>query len=248
VSKLNIVFESAQKYTHYRFKLANNLEKISFDAVTLVYKTYTQEYTHFIESLSPNYTVAEEGKNTLIRIDGLHNLRLAEITIHTASMFRRYVYARSGRGKELYNLTFNDGSYDDTTIPFYGQIANGMDYELTIENGDDKPIDVKGITVKYYADDVIFEGTDSGGYALRFGADEAIAPPVYDIVKYRDDILKGEIDRLAIGAITPQNTQKNATYPFNLKIVFNIVVVLVAVLLGLLILKQLKKPQKDRPA
>ena len=240
VSKLYVEFAAPQKYTHFRFKLGNNLERISFDTVTLVYKNLIQERSYFIESMTPDYVVDEADGNTVIRLIGLHNLRLAEITVLTDSMFKRVVAAPYAPNKELYNLSFDNSSYSDTTVPFYGQIIAATDYALTIYNGDDAPIDVKGIGVKYYADDIVFEDRGGAEYKLSFGADATIRAPVYDIERYKAEVLKGDIDRLEIGSLTFFDGKKPPNQ-IDYRLIFNAVIAIVAVLLGLLIIMKLRK-------
>ena len=74
--KLNIDFGKTQKYTHYRFKLGNNLEKISFDSVILVCNYITQEKIYFIENVKPKFSTEEKDKITYIKITGIKILGL----------------------------------------------------------------------------------------------------------------------------------------------------------------------------
>jgi len=244
-SKLEIVFNEQKKYTHYRFKLANNLEKISFNTVELKNSMETNQKSFFIEHLRPKFRTEEKGKTTYIYIEGLKNLRLAEITIDTDSMFQRTVTAVPfWLSKELYNLALNGTTYTDTTMPFDRLGARDEILTLTIDNADDKPINIQGITVKYYADELVFEGGKSGKYTILFGADASKPAPVYDIEKYKNEILQGSIDRLSIQEVvfeTPQ--EKQAPDLFNK--IFNIVVIGIAVLLGFLILMKLRKKTSD---
>jgi len=239
-SKLNIEFNHLQKFTHYRFRLGNNLERISFDSVTLIYNFITQEDIYFIEEILPGFNVEEKEGITHIYIDGLKNLRLAEITIDTDSMFQRIVSAPFGVSKELYNLTFSDTTYTDAIIPFNRQIVHGDTFLLTIRNGDDSPISINEINVRYYADELVFESRGSDRYTLHFGADDTVNAPVYDIVRYKDEILRNDIDRLEITEIffaEPIETPEPRDYT----LIFNIVVIIVAVILGFVILLKLRK-------
>jgi hypothetical protein len=238
-AKLFMDFAQDQKYTHYRFKLGNNLERISFDSATLIHNYVTQEKIHFVESIRPAFSVEEKEKLTYINIEGLKNLRLAEITIETSSMFKRTVNTPFGISKELYNLTFNDTSYTDATISFERQTSWGDDFSLIIYNGDDKPISIGGVIVKYYADDLVFEGNKSGGYALHFGGGYTKAAPVYDIERYKQEILSGDIDRLELKEVIFAVKEEAEQYDF--RTVFNVVVVVVALVLGVLILIKLRK-------
>ena len=237
--KLSIEFAKEQKYTHYRFKLANNLERISFDSAILVCNYVLQERIYFIESIQPAFSVEEQEKRTNIKIEGLKNLRLAEITVNTDSMFKRYVSSSLGYSKELYKLTFNDTSYTDTTISFDRQTCWDDILTLTISNGDDKPISISGVTVKYYADDLVFAGGQSETYELHFGSAEIKAAPVYDIERYKQEILKGDIGRLDIKEI--KYVEKEEPQQFDFRIIFNVVVVVVAIVLGVLIVIKLRK-------
>jgi hypothetical protein len=239
-SKLAVNFIRPKKFTHYRFRLANNLEQISFQSVNLVYSIELSQEIWFIESFIPGYTVESEDKMTKITIEGLKNLRLCDLTIESDSMFIRNVRAPEGIQKELYHLTINDMVYNDVTLPLNRYIARNEKFTVVIEDGDDRPINIKNITVRYYADDLIFEGQTGKTYTLEFGRDSIKNAPVYDISRYKNEILKGPIDILSLGALRYTEPEpERESIP--LKIIFNIVVILVALLLGALIVLRLKK-------
>jgi hypothetical protein len=243
-SKLNIDFKAPQKYTHYRLKLENNLEQISFYAVSLVYSLRTSEETYFIESFAPEFTVETKDKKTTILIDGIKNLRLYDLQIETDSMFIRNVGVSMGVGKELYNLSINGTAYTDTILPLNRQVSESDKFSVIINDADDRPINITGIIVRYYADDLVFEG-GVGVYKLEFGADMSVEAPVYDIERYKNEILKGQIDRLVLGEITyvpaaPEAVGIQRDLNFQ-KLFFNIVVSAISILLGVLILIKLKK-------
>jgi len=240
-SKLEIVFNSPQRFTHYRLRLNNNLDRISFNTVNLTHSIATTQRYYFIESLSPEFRIEEDGRLTYIHIESLKHLRLSEIIIDTNSMFQRTVEVPSfGIRRELYNLSFSDVVYRDTSIPLNRNISRSDIFSLVIHNEDDRPINVTGITVRYYADDLIFEGGDNETLTLLFGADSDVRAPIYDIVRYRDEILRLDIDRLEISEIA-FGELLSETESQDFRMFFNIVVVAVAVLLGLLILLKLRK-------
>jgi hypothetical protein len=143
-----------------------------------------------------------------------------------------------GVSKELYNLSFEGAAYADVTIPLERRIPAEEPYTLTINDGDDRPIAISGVTVRYYADELIFEGAGGESYKLEFGADESKTAPVYDIARYSDKILRGNIDRVALGEIaytSKQPEQRDYTA------VFNAVIVVVALMLGAVFLTRLRK-------
>ena len=249
-AKLEIAFDGAQKYTHYRLILENNLERIAFRTADLVYSQAATQSHYFIEGLTPGFRTEEVDQSTHIYIDGLKNLRLSGIMIDTDSMFMRTVEAPSlSVRKELYNLSFGDTLYRDTTMPLLARTSREDSLVLMISNGDDRPIDVAGIRVWYYADELIFEGDGNGGegeskskgegYTLHFGADSDAQAPVYDIARYKDEILKGDIDRLGMRDVRIEEIAP-APEPRDYRVLFNAVVIGVAVLLGVLIIVKLR--------
>ena len=240
-SKLVIEFFDSQKFTYYRLKLANNLEQISFDTVNLVYSIETSEETYFIESLEPEFSIESGDKRTNIVIKDLKNLRLCDVTIYTDSMFKRNIRTSHGINKEIFNLSLNGTSYSDTTIPLAWNISRDETYIITIMDADDKPIQVDSIVVRYYADELVFNGNSDEVYTLEFGEDSTKTAPVYDIERYKNEILQGTIDRAVIGEISYAvgETLPERDY----KLIFNIVIIGITVLLGTVILLKLKQKQ-----
>ena len=234
-SKLAIKLVSPQKFTHYRLKLANNLEKISFDAVNLVYSTKTSGERYFIETLEPDFSIESDDKRTYIAIAGLKNLRLHDITIHTDSMFKRNLRTPQGKTHEIYNLSLNGTSYAHTTIPLNRAVSQAEIYTITIADDDDKPIKITGVTVRYYADEIVFDGSAAAPYTLEFG-DARKTAPSYDIKRYKDDILMGAIDIATPGAIN----YTTIAPPRDYKLIFNTIIIIVTLLLGSIIILKLK--------
>ena len=238
-SNLELKFSTTQKYTHYRFKLSNNLEKLSFDKVELCYSEEKSKTDYFIENLMPNYTVEEKGKETHINISGLTNLRLDEITIASNDIFKRDASTPNGV-EEIYNLSFGNESYSDTTLQMNQYVSNSDIFTVIIYNKDDKPIQISSVAVKYYADELVFDGSAGEAFVLEFGADAALQKPAYDIANYKSDVLRQQIDKLQISNISvsqPIQKEKEADYT----LVFNITVIIVAIILGAIILVRLKR-------
>ena len=238
-SKLTIDFFSPQKYTHFRLQMGNNLEQIAFDAVYLLYSVETSEETYFIETLVPRYRVDSGERRTDIVVEGLKNLRLCDITIHTDSMFQRNARTPQGISKEIFNLSFRDTSYSDTTIPLYWAISQDDTYTVTIADADDKPIQIDGITVRYYADEIVFETRVNEVYTLVFGANSSKTAPVYDIERYKNEILKGAVDQAALGEIVYETAAAPPERDY--RFLFNSILVLITLLLGTVIVRKLKK-------
>ena len=85
-----------------------------------------------------------------------------------------------------------------------------------------------------------FHGNDGDVYKLEFGADLSRAVPVYDIERYKNEILKGPIDRLELGEIVyVKAEQPREKIPY--RVIFNIVIIVIGILLEALIILKLKK-------
>ncbi len=235
--KTTISFAGPQKYTYYRFKLSNNVEQISFRRVYLEYNETQTEADYFLEEISPDYTVHEQGRNTEITVEGLKNLKLAEIIIVSDSMFKRMLVTPLG-AKEIYHLTFGSETYQDTTIPMDWQISTEENFVMTIQNNDDAPIKINNIIVRYYADELVFDGSNSDSFNLEYGASEDKTAPEYDIANYKDLTLKQDMDALKITTIATDEKEEKAV---NYKWIFNVVIVVIGVLLGAIILSNVKK-------
>jgi len=237
--KLVIQFNKPQKYTHYRLRLNNNNERVSFDTVNLIDSSTTIEEIYFIESITPSFKVESKNKTTTITVEGLKNLRLCDVTIFSDSMFQRTASTEFGNSKEIYNLALNDTYYCDMTLPLDWSISQDDTFSIFINDYDDKPINISSIKVRYYADEIVFEGKSGEEYTLEFGNSEITSAPIYDIEKYKSDILKGPIDKIEIGKISYIEEKIISGYDYTK--MYNVVIVVVTIILTSIILKMLKK-------
>jgi len=243
IKKLEIQFDSIKKYTHYRFKISNNLEKISFSSVELKYNLVYHEKEYFTETLSPEYNVAEQENKTVIKIKDLKNLKVTGITLKTDSTFKREVTFDGRISKTLYNLNFNGMQYTDLTIAVEPYRITSDTAELVIDNKDDKPINVEGIEIEYLFDELVFEGSGSKEYVLKFGNNEILTPKSYDISNYKEYILDEGYDILNIREIVELPSKEPETKPpeYDYKLIFNISIILVAVIMAVIIFLKIKK-------
>ncbi|HHV29328.1 hypothetical protein [Acetivibrio mesophilus] len=242
IEKLEINFDSVKKYTHYRFKIPNNLEKISFSSVELKYNMVSYEKEYFSETIIPEYSVVEQENETVIKINNFKNLKLSSITLKTDSTFKRKVTFDGRASKTLYNLNFNDTQYTDLTLPIEPYRVASDTAEIVIENKDDKPINIQGIEAKYLFDELVFEGSGAKEYTLKFGNSEISTPKSYDISSYSEYILDEGYDVLNIKEIKEEPHQVPDNTPeYNYKLIFNIVISAVAVIMAVIIFLKIKK-------
>ena len=239
--KLEITFNGVKKYTYYRFKIPNNLEKISFSSVLLKFNKTMQNKEYFINSISPEFSTEEREHTTAIKIQGLKNLKLSSITLKTDSIFKRRVTFDGSNSKVLYNLDFASTSYRDLTIPLSSYRVTSDTAEVIIENKDDKPIEVSGIEAKYLADELVFDGSKSSEYILRFGNSEIQTPKKYDISNYKELILKEGYDVLKVKELKEESSKVPIKEQYDYKLIFNISISLAAVVMGIIVFLKLKK-------
>ncbi|MDR1322744.1 MAG: hypothetical protein LBK56_15210 [Gracilibacteraceae bacterium] len=240
--KLSVSLLPGEKYTRYRLRLSGNQEPVSFSRVWLEYNLDTVSKDYFVETLTPAMSVRQEGKTTVVALDGLKNLTLSEIELQTGDMFKREVYV-NGSARTLYNLVFAGGGYRDLTIPMNGYQCLSDRLELQIHNGDDLPIQPDAVAVSYLAYDVVFQNTQTP-VTLYFGGDEHSAPPRYDIMSYKEYILAEGYSRSAVGEISESpvfSTEEEETAAPDYTPLFNITIVAAAVLLTAVLVTRLKK-------
>lgn len=239
--KLEIVFDNIKKYTYYRFKIPNNLEKVSFSNVVLKYNKMLQKKDYFTDTILPTFTTDERGTATVIKIHDIKNLNLSSITLKTDSIFKRNVSFDSNASKMLYNLEFQSTKYKDLTIPLDRYRVTADTVEMVIDNKDDKPIKVLGIEATYMVDELIFDGSQSEDFTLRFGNNEIQIPKSYDISNYKEQILNEGYDVLSIEEIKTEPQKAPVKSQYDYKLIFNITILAVATVMGIIIVLKLKK-------
>ena len=238
-SNLSIKLFPMEKYTWYRFRIHGNQEQISFDRVWLEHSLDTISRDSFIETLTPEITIKEDNKITIITLNGLKNIVLSEIEIKTDSMFKRNIYV-DGASHTLYNLAFGNKHYRELTIPMAGYQCNSDTLELRISNGDDAPIKIDSISVSYLAYDIVFPNTQEP-VTLYFGNKEISIPPQYDIIRYKEHVLAEGYGKASIGEISQLSTEDVKKSNIDYTMIFNITVVAVAILLAFILIVRIKK-------
>jgi len=201
------------------------------------------EKEYFTETFSPDFDVVQKENSTVIKVKGLKNLRLCGISLVTPSMFKRNVTFDSRASKMLYNLSFENVEQKDLTLSLEPYKVTSDTGEIVIDNKDDKPIKVSAIEVSYLVDELVFEGSGSSGYTLKFGNSEIYKPKSYDLSNYREYILSEGYDVLSIKDVkgSPAKEPAPVKEPYDYKPVFNIAISIVAVILAIIIFLKIKK-------
>lgn len=239
--KLELAFGQPLRYTYYRLRVPRAAEHLLLNGASLQFSVEREQTALLTKEFTPIFSVRTEGKETMLTLKGLKNLRLTALALETDSMFQRNVSCALGE-KRLYRLTFGDTAYADTTLPLGGEPYTSDSLTLTIANGDDLPINLRSVTVQYRADELIFEGGNPP-YTLTFG--EAQPAPQYDIASYREQVLAQPLDRLTVGAVSVSAPAVPASpapvKPRDWTLFFNLAILAAATLLVVVILRLIQQ-------
>ena len=204
-------------------------------------KNSDNEEEYLSNSIYPKFSSEEIGNTTLIKIEGIRNLKLESITLKTDSIFKRKVTFQGNVSKMLYNLDFDNKNDSDLTIPLdHLYKVNSETAEIRIDNNDDKPIKVSEIEVKYFVDEIIFDGSKSMNYELKFGNIYDENKKNYDISNYKDLILEEGYDVLDLKDIKEEALKTPVKEEYDYGFIFNIAISLTAIVMGLIIFLKLK--------
>ncbi len=194
------------------------------------------------------FTVRNQEKQTDIQINNGECLKIKELILEAEGVFkRRYkvtgidsegqsFFLKSG---ELYNLDFKEASAKHRTI-YFNEYVQYPILSIDIYNEDDQPLVIADVKMDYWTDQVVFAAESQETYMLWYGNREALKPS-YDIEKYRTYVEKEpkDISTLAEPIVQEISTQRIKT-PINMQVVFNILIVITAVVLIVVVLKKLK--------
>ena len=238
--KLSINFAGEQKYSWYRFRLVGNQQPVTFTNVWLQYDMELAQTQSFTEDYLPAFTVAEEGTDTVVSLQGLRNVPLAELMIVTNSTFKRTVRV-AHITETLYSLPFAGNTFQRLAVPMNGYQSAGDTLELRIRNGDDTPINIISVQARYYAWDVVFKNPSANAATLYFGNSQITTPPRYDIASYQEFVLAQGYDLLPFAHIQVLSEPEQSVEPKDYTKVLNVVVTAAAVLLAAIILLMMRK-------
>ena len=244
--RLDIPLSPALKYTWYRFGVPFADDPIHIDKVELYYSSAEWHLTSFTEHLSPLFSMEQAGRKSVITIKDVKNLPIINISLSSNSMFKRMVSVAHTK-KTLFNLRFNDNTYQDLTIPLYEYASKEDSLKLNITNNDDLPIQVDSIDVEYRTAYLVFEAPKSKRAYVYYGCPAIETPPYYDITEYKDLVINHGYVIHALGdpeilnmepSPEPSNSPDYSMY-------YNIVIGLTAAVLIVIIVIRLQKVHRN---
>jgi hypothetical protein len=238
-----------EKYTWYRFMLSEQQRPLLLERVWLEYNSAIIEKTGFTEEITPDFSITQDRKTTVIRLPEVKCLSIDSVEIGTESMFKREVRA-GGVRQTLYNLRFAGSVYERLVLPLDGYQSPEDGLEIRIEDRDDAPILINVIKLRYYTRDLVFPRPSGEKVFLYFGNEKIQAAPQYDIAAYKEYILADGYDILTPEKVCSQalpdpepepepEPEEQSAIPLDL--LFNIVIIGAAAVLAAVILMRLRR-------
>jgi len=249
--KRSIDLGTERRYTHYRIGIPKNAENIGIVGLSgdrlQAMKDVRLNNRIFTEKKLQR---KEDGKQTILRFSGLDNLPIRTITVNGEGMYSRLCHlsvetaggatVAVGNGY-VYRSTLRVSDAAKTALqlsvdqPFHTLV-------LTIENGDDTPLQIHSVDAAYERQMLIFEPKKGETYRLQYGNPTA-ARPSYDIIQFRKDIESQSLGhaKLLSETAVPVSIKPEEKHSFDPKILFSGVILLVALALGALAMRGMRR-------
>lgn len=255
ISGHTISLGGVRKYSYYRIKIPNNLEKIDIDELQLMHYDLQTDSGRYQKRTTLQHEVKEEGKSTFITVHNRNRLKIERIHLTIDQNFNRpyKIYTIKNQEKvyygklgDLYRLQLNRLNIENTEIDFSNDPVSDEWIVIEIMNRDDHPLSIQRVDGIYCIDKLVFEDTGSRPYKISFGNAKADKPS-YDMELYKTHLEKEKQDECRLGNLEMnQNRQghtENSTYEkgsgLDLRWIFNVIIGIIAVVLMIVIAKKL---------
>jgi hypothetical protein len=115
---------------------------------------------------------------------------------------------------------------------------------LVIHNGDDRPLEIRGIRAEYRTRLAVFEAAEGQMYSVLFGKADA-QRPVYDIQSFASDFAASKKKELKLGSLDDRGAKgRPAAEKIPFRLIFNIVIAVTGAALIALIIVLLRKQKR----
>lgn len=257
LEKTDIKFAREYNYKFYRVKIIDNSSQIDIKRCDLVSNVVEKENKKYLKKESLEFSAEHRKTGSIIKIKNVNNLKLKEINLLIEGNFDRqfefYSYSDYDGDFEkdidkrypqyqgnIYNFKYNDVDMNKTNIPLQS-LSTEKTFYIKILNLDNKPLKIKEIQGEYFIDYLVFEKTESKDYRLYFGNTESDTPS-YDIKKFKKYIEKETLDTCGLGELILQDVKDiQEEKEINFKFIFNIFIIIAALVMGVLLVFKLKK-------
>jgi len=167
--------EGIRKFAYYRVKVLDNIGDLAPGEMKLVFAENRAEWSRYERSFVPAFETKDEQRETVITLHNPNKLRIKRIVFDIADNFQR-TYNLFEQGKtasflqsgEIYNLKFSGVDISSKGITLKKQLLDDT-IVVKINNRDDRPLQIKGVSAEYYVDKLVFQDLGEGPYRLYFG-------------------------------------------------------------------------------
>lgn len=259
------------KYGYYRVKVPNGPEPFDLEGMALIDVGTAVSGEEFRRTKEIPFNVESSSGMSEVVMYNADKLRIDRIKLNAAasdgsSGFSRAFYVNREKGTgantrilspgRLNRLELAGSTVDDTEIRLADPIRNEKPM-VVINNGENPPLDIASIEIGYRVDRLVFEDTGTGPYRLVYGA-ERQETPQYDISAFRTQIEQSGPGEATLGKenasqfVPPAATEENVSgtdagdgpkvgASASLQIMFNLILVAVALVLIVFLGKKLRK-------
>ena len=235
--KSNLTIEFSEKRYEF-YKIVTPLDKgnIFSEAILKLSNNEAEKFKTIRTKL--DYKVEQEGKNTILKIKSKF-LPLKNIVLDVNDEFQRNYAVRSGDNLYAEGIISKVGEKSNLIINLEN-VPKLSEIIVEIQNGDNSPLKINGVTGNYVPDRIVFRATEGEDYKITFG-DESLDKPEYDIAEFADSIK--ERDEVFVGKLEKADIKK-VSKPRDYTVYYNVFIGAVVVILIGFMLNKINKNKK----
>ena len=229
--KSNLTIEFSEKRYEF-YKIVTPLDKGNIFSEAILKLSNNEAGKLKTVGTKLDYKIEQEGKSTILKIKSKF-LPLKNIVLDVNDEFQRNYTVRSGDNFYAEGIISKVGEKSNLIINLEN-VPKLSEIIIEIQNGDNSPLKIKGVTGNYVPDRIVFRATEGEDYKITFG-DESLDKPKYDIVEFADSIK--ERDEVLVGKLEKSegnNLSKSKDYTVYYNVFIGFVVI---VLIGFMVRK-----------
>ena len=231
LDKSNLTIEFSEKRYEF-YKIVTPLDKGNIFSEAILKLSNNEAGKLKTVGTKLDYKIEQEGKNTILKIKSKF-LPLKNIVLDVNDEFQRNYTVRSGDNFYVEGIISKVGEKSNLIINLEN-VPKLSEIIVEIQNGDNLPLKINGVTGNYVPDRIVFRATEGEDYKITFG-DESLDKPEYDIAEFADSIR--ERDEVFVGKLEKSegnNISKSKDYTVYYNVFIGAVVV---ILIGFMVNK-----------
>ena len=231
LDKSNLTIEFSEKRYEF-YKIVTPLDKGNIFSEAILKLSNNEAGKLKTVGTKLDYKIEQEGKNTILKIKSKF-LPLKNIVLDVNDEFQRNYTVRSGDNFYVEGIISKVGEKSNLIINLEN-VPKLSEIIVEIQNGDNLPLKINGVTGNYVPDRIVFRATEGEDYKITFG-DESLDKPEYDIAEFADSIR--ERDEVFVGKLEKSegnNISKSKDYTVYYNVFIGVVVV---ILIGFMVNK-----------